>query len=57
MVLKAQVRTCEHSSHEKRKKDFHNPLDIEVTGLDLWSQFRKNQKFCFYSPKVKGKDL
>ena len=44
MVLKAQVRTCELRGHEK-KKDFQNPLEIEVTGLDLWQQFRKKSKF------------
>ena len=46
MVLEAQVRTYDLRSHEK-KKDFPNPLNIEVTGLDLWRQFRKNQNFLF----------
>ena len=58
MVLKAQVRTCELRDHEKKnKKDIPNPLDIEVTGPDLWFQFRKNLNFCFYSPKGTGPDL
>ena len=45
MVVKAQVRNCELSGHDKRKKDFPNSLDIEVTGPDLWRQFLKNQNF------------
>ena len=57
MVLKIQVRTCELHGHEKKKKDFHNPLDIEVTGPDLWRQFCKNQNFLFYVPKGTGLDL
>ena len=53
MVLKAQVRTCELRGHKKKKKkkDFPNPINIEVTGPDLWHQFRKYQNFCFYGPK------
>ena len=57
MVLKAQVRTCQLRYHEKNKKDLVNPLDIEVTGPDLWWQFRKNQNFCFYVPKGTGLNL
>ena len=40
MVLKAQVWTSElrgHENNKKKKKDFPNPHDIEVTGPDLWS--------------------
>ena len=37
-----------------KKKDFPNPLDIEVTGLELWGQFWKKQNFCFYDPKGTG---
>ena len=55
MVLKAQVRNSELCSHEK-KKEFPNPLDIEVTGPDLWRQFRKNKIF-FYGPKATGLDM
>ena len=58
MFLKAPVRICELRSHEKKKKkDFTNTLDIEVTGQDLWHQFRKNQNFCFYGSKGTGPDL
>ena len=58
MVLKAQVRTCELRGHEKKKKkDFPNPDDIEITGPDPWSQFRKYQFFFFYFPRVTGSDL
>ena len=46
MVLKAQVWTCELRGH-KKKKEFRNPLDIEVTGPDLWHKFRRNPNFCF----------
>ena len=56
MVRKAQVRTCELCGHEK-KKNLPNPLDIEVTGPDLWCQFQKNLNFCFYGPKGTGSDL
>ena len=56
MVLKAQVRTCEFRGH-KKKKDFPNPLDIEVPGLNLWRQFQKYQKSCFYGRKGTGPDL
>ena len=57
MVLKAQVRTCELRSHEKKKKMISYELDIEVTGPELWCQFWKNENFCFYAPKGKGPDL
>ena len=57
MVVKAQVRTCELRGHKKKKKDFSKPLDIEVTGQDLWRQFQKNKNFCFYGPKGTGPDL
>ena len=42
---------------EKKKKDFLNILDIEVTGQYLWRQFRKNQNFGFYGPKDIGLNL
>ena len=33
-------------AHEKKKKkDFPNPLDIEVTGPDLWPQLWENLNF------------
>ena len=58
MVLKAQLRTCELRGNEKKKKKrFPNPLDIEVTGLELWRQFWKNENFCLYGPKGTGLDL
>ena len=56
MAIKTQVQTCELRGH-KKKKDFSNPLDIEVTGLKLWCQFQKNQNFCFFGPKGTGPDL
>ena len=56
MVIKAQVRTCELRGHEKKKKDFPNLLDIEVTDPDLWHQFRK-KCFSFFGPKGTGLDL
>ena len=46
MILKAQVRTCELCGHKKKKK-FPNPLDIEVTGPDMWLEFRKIRIFVF----------
>ena len=55
MVLKAHVGTCDLRCHEK--KDFPNPFDMEVTGPDLWRQFKKNESFCFYGPKGTGPDL
>ena len=55
MVVKAKVQACERRDHEK--KEFSNPIDIEVTGLDLWRQFWKKQNFCFYGPKGSGPDL
>ena len=51
MVLMAQVQTCDLRGHEKKQKDFPNPLDIEATGPDLWRQFLKNLNFWFYGPK------
>ena len=57
MVLKAKVHTCELRGHEKMKEDFPNPLNIEVTGPDLWRQFLKNQNLCFYGHKRTGPDL
>ena len=57
VVLKAKVWTCELRGHEKIKKVFSNPLDIEVTAPDLWRQFQKNQNFSFYDSKLTGPDL
>ena len=57
MVLKAQVRTCELHSHEKKIKDDSNNVVIEVKGVDLWRQFQKNKNFCFYGRKGTGPDL
>ena len=61
MVLKAHIRTCELCGHAKKKKYiyiyFPNSIDIEVTGPELWHQFRENQSFCFYGPKGTGPDL
>ena len=57
MVLMAQVRTYELRCHYKKKKNFPNPLDIEVTGPDLWRQFRKNKNFYFYGPYDTSPDL
>ena len=42
---------------KKKKKDFFKPLHIEVTGPDLWHQFRKNQNFWFYGKKDTGPDM
>ena len=55
MVLKARIQTCELRCHDK--KHFLNPLDIEVTGPNLWRQFRKNKSFYFYGPKGTDPDL
>ena len=52
MVLKAKVWTREvrgHKKKKKKKKDFPNPLIIEVTGPDLWRQFRKITIVVFWS--------
>ena len=57
MVLKAQVRTYELRGQEIKKEDFSNTLDIEVTGPEVWHQFRKNQNFSFNGPKGTGLDL
>ena len=58
VVIKAQVWTCEIRSHEKKKKiDFPNLLDIEVTSQDLWRKFLKNQNFSFNGPYGTGPDL
>ena len=57
MVLKAQVRTCELHSHERKQKDDSNPLIIEVKGVDLWRQFQKIRNFCFYGRKGTGPGL
>ena len=56
MAQKAQARTCELRGHEKEKK-IPNPLDIEVTGPDLWRQFRKNQNFSVYCNKDTDLDM
>ena len=42
---------------KKKKKDFPNPFDIEITGPDLWRQFQKNLNFSFYDLKGTGLDL
>ena len=42
---------------KENKKDFPNALNIEVTGQDLWRQFRENKNFWFYGPNGTGPDL
>ena len=41
--------------HDKKKKDFHNPLDIKVI---FWKiRNLKNKNFCFYGPNGTGPEL